>query len=192
MLSNFNFVAGDFAERGSAGGLLGDGATKYLNTGFEAATHLPDNSHLSFYLREDVAATGNRSLLGAVNGSQQYWVGALAPASAVDVRLGQIVTATLASPLGKGYYIGSRTAANQLQLFKDGALAAVSSTPVSHGKPAAGVYLFAFSNAGAASAYLPGRGSFYSIGHGLDASEAAALNRAVRTLQVNLARENSL
>ena len=38
------------------------------------------------------------------------------------------------------------------------------------------------------AAYLPARGSFYSIGHGLDATEAAALNAAVQTLQLNLGR----
>ena len=189
VLTNLNFVSGDFAERGPDGGLLGDGATKYLNTGFNAPTHLPDNSHLSFYLRQDVSATGNRSMLGTVDGGDQYWIGALTPSAAVDARLGQTVTATLASPFGKGFYIGSRTASNQLKLYKNGQMVASATGSTTHNKPAANLYLFAFNSVGTTAAFLPSRGSFYSIGHGLNDTEALALHHAVRTLQGNLARE---
>ena len=189
LLTNFNFVSGDFAERGPNGGLLGDGATKYLNTGFSAQNHLPDNSHLSFYLREDIVVTGNRAMGGAVDGGNQYWIGALTPSAGVDARLGQTVTATLAGPFGKGFYLGSRTASNQLKLYKNGQVVASASGSVTHTKPSANVYLFAFSAGASASALLPGRGSFYSIGHGLTEAQALALHNAVRTLQQNLARE---
>src|SRR5688500_6622197 len=88
VITNVNFVAGDYNETGANGGLLADGTTKYLNTGFNAQTYLPDNAHLSFYLREDVGAAGNRSLIGTLAGSDQYWLGSIAPASQANARLG--------------------------------------------------------------------------------------------------------
>jgi hypothetical protein len=189
VLTNVNFVSGDYAETGSNGGLLGDGATKYLNTGFNAQTLLPDNGHFGFYLREDVVAAGNRSMIGAVNGTDQYWIGALTAASAADARYGGILTASLSGAFGRGFYLSSRNAANDLKLYKNGQLGGSNASAVTHNKPNTNVYAWAFNSAGTASAFLPVRGSFYSIGQALSATEVAALNDAVKILQRNLNRE---
>lgn len=188
VLTNVNFVSGDYAETGANGGLLGDGATKHLNTGVAVSTHLPDNSHLSFYLRDDVSAAGNRGLLGSLGAANQYWIGALTPAVAATARLGQTATATSAEPLNKGFYVGSRTANNQLALYKDGVLAASDATTVTHTKPVTNMLVFAFMSSGIPAGYLPGRGSFYSIGQALSDPEAMALHLAVRALQASLNR----
>ncbi len=37
--TNFNFVAGDYTERGTNGGLIGNGVNKYLNTVFQLSTN---------------------------------------------------------------------------------------------------------------------------------------------------------
>lgn len=189
VITNVNFVAGDYTETGANGGLLGDGATKYLNTGFNAQTYLPDNAHLSFYLREDVSAAGNRGLLGTISGTDQYWLGSLTPASQVNVRLAQTVSATLAAPMDKGFYIGTRTSLSQLRLYKKGALAAADTTAVVHARPNLSMYAFGWNAGGIAGGYVPARGSFYSIGQALNATEAAALYDAVQTLQRNLNRD---
>ena len=187
-ITNVNFVSGDYAETGPNGGLLGDGATKYLNTGFNLASFLPDNSHLSFYLREDVSASANRSLLGGLSSTEQYWLGALTNTQR-NVRLGQTATATQTANMTKGFYAGSRTGGSSLKLYKDGLVIATDSASVTHTKPSVSLYAFAFSSSGSASAYLPGRGSFYSIGHGLTEIETLLLHDAVRTLQRNLGRD---
>jgi hypothetical protein len=189
VITNVNFVSGDYAETGANGGLLGDGATKYLNTGFNAQSYLPDNAHLSFYLREDVGAAGNRGLLGAINGTDQYWLGSLTPASQVNVRLGQTASATLAASLSKGFYIGTRTGASQLRLYKNGVLAATDGSTVVHARPNLNLYAFGWNAGGAAGGHVPGRGSFYSVGQALNGTEASALNDAVQTLQRNLNRD---
>lgn len=186
-LANVNFAAGNYAETGANGGLLGDGATKYLNTG-TAPQSLPDNGHYSFYLREDMGGVGNRSLLGSIVTVDQYWMGAISPAAGADLRYGQTATASLAGAVGKGFYIGTRTAANSLRLYKNGALAGSDTTVISHNKPNQPVYLWAFNTAGAAAAFLPNRGSFYSLGAALNDAEAMALHLAVRSLQENLNR----
>jgi hypothetical protein len=191
VITNVNFVSGDYTETGASGGLLGDGATKYLNTGFNAQTYLPDNAHLSFYLREDVSAAGNRSMLGALTASDQYWIGSLVPASQVNARLGQTHTGTLAAAFNKGFYIGSRTASNLIKLYKNGATVASDSTSVTHTKPNLNIYAFGWNSLGTAAAYLPARGSFYSVGQALTDAESAVLNDAVQTLQRNLNRNIS-
>jgi hypothetical protein len=188
VITNVNFVAGDYNETGANGGLNGDGATKYLNTGFNAQTLLPDNAHLSFYLREDVSAASNRSLIGTLNGSDQYWLGALTNTQ-TNIRLGQVATAALGQNMGKGFYLGSRPAVNALKLYKNGAVIATDSTSVTHNKPSLNLFAFAFNSAGTASAFVPGRGSFYSIGQSLSDTEAQAFHEAVRTLQRNLNRD---
>ena len=167
--------------------MLGDGATKYLNTGFNIATYLPDNSHLAFYLREDVAAAGNRSLIGGLSGTDQYWLGALTNAQS-NVRLGQTATATHAANMAKGFYVGSRAGGNAIKLYKDGLAVATDSTAVVHTKPNLNLYAFGFNSNGSPSAYLPARGCFYSIGHALTDIETLLLHDAVRTLQRNLNR----
>ena len=188
VITNVNFVSGDYNETGANGGLLGDGTTKYLITGFNAQTYLPDNAHMSFYLREDVNAAGNRSMVGVLQGADQYWLGALTPATVVNTRFGQSVSATLSAGMNRGFYLGSRTASNVLRLYKNGAVVGSDSTAITHAKPNLLVYAFAWNSGGSTAAYLPARGSFYSIGDGLDATEAAALNDAVQTLQRNLGR----
>ena len=187
-LTNVNFVAGDYTETGTNGGLLGDGATKYLNTGFNTQAMLPDNSHLSFYLREDVSASGNRVLIGAINVSDQYWLGALTNTQC-NTRLGQVAAASSAQNMSKGFYIGSRASINSLKLYKNGALAGTDNSTITHAKPNLNLFAFGFNTGGVPGAYLPGRGSFYSIGQALTDGEALALHDAVRTLQRNLGRE---
>ena len=181
VLTNSSFVSGDYVESGANGGLLGDG-TKFLNTNVLATT-LPDNGHLSFYLREDVASGGNKSLMGAVDASNQYWMGALTPSSAVDLRYGALVSASAGGTLAKGFYTGVRESATSLVYYRDGGSIATASAATGTTKPAQAIYAWAFNSSGASSARLNARGSFYSIGQSLTASEVVALHNAVRTLQ---------
>jgi hypothetical protein len=186
VLTNSNFVSGDYVETGSSGGLLGDG-TKYLNTGV-VATSLPDMGHLSFYLREDVVQTGNRMLMGAAAGGDQTWIGGLIPASNFDVRYNQSVTATGGGAFVKGFYIGTRETNTSLVGYRDGASIATASSLATSTRPSFAMYLWGYNNAGAATARIALRGSFYSMGDSLNATEAAALNTAVRALQLALNR----
>lgn len=189
VITNVNFVSGDYVETGASGGLNGDGLTKYLNTGWNAQTHLTDAAHFSFYLRDDLSgASGNRACLGALSGGDHYWLGALTPASAGSFRFGGTITAASGEPFNKGFYLGSRINTTDSRIYKNGVLMETKTNAVTHARPNLGLYAFAFNNAGAAGALLPGRGSFYSIGQALSDAEAASLNEAVVTLQRNLNR----
>jgi hypothetical protein len=181
VLTNSNFVSGDYVESGANGGLLGDG-TKTLNTTV-LANSLPDTAHLSFYLREDVVQTGNRILMGAAT-SDHCWIGALVPASACDARYCVAVTASGGSSLTKGFYTGVRSASTNLTLYRDGGSIATIASPTATTKPAQAIYLWGYNNSGVSAGRLAVRGSFYSIGQSLNATETTALNTAVRTLQI--------
>jgi hypothetical protein len=186
VLTNSSFVSADYAETGSNGGLAGDG-TKFLNTNVQGTT-LPDNGHYSFYLREDVLSGGNKSCLGALDASNQYWMGALSPGSEVDLRFGALVLASSATQFTKGFYTGVREASNSLTYYRDGASIATASSVAGTTKPAYPVYAWAFNSSGSSSARLNARGSFYSIGQALVASEVLALHNAVKNLQLALNR----
>ena len=186
VLTNSNFVSGDYVETGSSAGLLGDG-TKFLNTGV-LADSLSANAHMSFYLREDIAQTGNRMLMGALSVSGHSWIGALVPATAADLRIGITTTATGGGAIVKGFYTGSRESSTSLSLYRDGALINTNASSTGAGRPAFSIYLWGHNSSGSATARINTRGCFYSIGDALNATEVAALNTAVRNLQIALNR----
>lgn len=188
-LTNNNFIAGDYAETGANGGLLGNGTTKFLGTGFNASTQLPDNAHLSFYMREDVVTTGNRIALGSLLANEQYFVGSLVPASDTTGRLGQLaVGAQQAAPFTKGFLAVTRPSATSIRLSRNAAVVATNQGTVAHVKPNQQFYVWASHAIGIANAFLPVRGSFYSIGEALSDAEVLALYGAVQKLQLDLGR----
>ncbi len=186
VLVNSSFVAGDYAERGTDGGLGSDG-TKYLSTNVLANT-LPDTGHFSFYLREDISSGGNKAVIGALAGSDHYWMGALAPASGVDLRYGGLITAASGGILGKGFYTGSRESATALTHYRDGAAIGSAGSSTGTAKPALALHLWGFNSSGSSAGRIAARGSFYSIGQALSGAEVGALHQAVRSLQQALSR----
>jgi hypothetical protein len=186
VLTNSSFVAGDYVETGANGGLVGDG-TKNLNTNVLATT-LPDNGHYSFYLREDITSGANKSFLGALDASNQYWMGSLGPSSTVDLRYGGLTSASALTTMVKGFYTGVRESSSSLIYYRDGASLVMASGVTGTTKPAFAILAWAFSSSGVPTARLNARGSFYSIGQSLTASEVVALTNAVRNLQTALNR----
>jgi hypothetical protein len=186
VLTNSSFVSGDYVETGASGGLNSDG-TKFLNTNVQAST-LPDNGHYSFYLREDVTSGGNKSLLGGLDATNQYWMGALTPSAGSDLRYGALTSANASGVLSKGFYTGVREASNSLTYYRDGASIATASGVTGTTKPAVSVFAWAYNTGGSSGGRLNARGSFYSIGQALIASEVVALHNAVRNLQSALNR----
>jgi hypothetical protein len=90
-LTNNNFVSGDYAETGGSGGLLGNGTTKYLDTGYNINTSLPATMHFSFYLRENI--TGAQcAMIGAgdAGNTNQFMLYSNAPGTDITARLGQL------------------------------------------------------------------------------------------------------
>jgi hypothetical protein len=186
VLTNSSFVSSDYVETGANGGLNSDG-TKFLNTNVQATT-LPDNGHLSFYLREDIASGSNKGFLGALDGSNQYWIGSLTPGVTVDCRYGGLILASVSGPCTKGFYTGVRENSTTLTYYRDAVSIATNSSAAGTTKPAYPMHAWGFNSSGTSGGRVNARGSFYSIGQALTSTEVLALHNAVRNLQSALNR----
>lgn len=185
VLTNLNFVAGDYAETGASGGLLGNGATKALRTGV-AQSALGPAAHASFYLREAMPNTSIHAMLGAGTAGEDFVL--MQTTTEMRALYGKAVFANIAD-LGTGFWCVNRTGSADLVLYKNGAPVAVNATAATPGSTSNDFALFAENVDGTNTNYLNRRGCFYSLGDPLNAAEMAALYGAVQALQTALNRQ---
>lgn len=189
--TNVNFVQGDYAETGASGGLNSSTATKYLDTGF-ATTSIP--SLLSFHLSsgfKDVGPTAaERTFIGVFEGGQQRFF----------VLRRNVTSGTLAGFVGSfngpsttsadnsQHLLAVRTSSTLITLYNAGVSVGTDATAVSPLTSTYPFFVFARNDSGTAANYLIGRMRIYSIGSGLDATQAAALSAAVAAFNTALGR----
>jgi hypothetical protein len=194
--TNNNFVAGDYAETGASGGLTGNGTSKYLLTGLTTAA-LPSlaTGHLSVYAAT-YPTSGIRGLLtswGSGFGNPLYVLEANRNGA------GDLLTAwgedfggrnfAAASGIGAGHLVSSRVSSTDFRVFRSGAQ--VGSTVTASVTPAAntGSGFAVFANYGSTIANCSdARLGSYSIGAGLDSTQAASYNTALQAFQTALGR----
>jgi len=196
--TNVNFVAGDYQETGSGGGLKGNGSSKYLNTGLA-----PSNisSLLDVHLSAsgtDLDTSGDRVFVGSINsnanpGSEIYALDVYAAyvtgrASRLSMfTAGQFPVVTTPGTT-ESHIIGVRTSATSSVIYRGGASAVTNATtavPVSHTR---NWFVFALNNIGTPTAYTAARLRMYSIGNGLTAAQALAFSNAVIAFNTALGR----
>lgn len=180
--TNFNFVNGDYSRKT---GLIGNGASKYLDSN-RADNEDPQNSH---HLSVWVEAVGDGMYIGVVgagaNVSSQISKSAAVVRVAERVGLGGIST-TGASSLSNGFYGTSRFNSNNYNWVVGESNDSISTTSV---LPTTGnTFVFARSITGTGpSTYSSARIAFYSIGESINLSLLkarvsalmAALNSAI-------------
>lgn len=193
---NVNFVQGDYAETGASGGLLGNGTSKYLQTGLSPADISPafPGCHLAAY---KMTATNSGALLGSrfshstdASQSQAYELGGG----------GNIVGAIVGlnpSPGTHDSLVGamrqSSTNAFSFRNDQKSAATTISVTPAGTPLPFA-VFCRSFVVAASApSTYSPNlytnqRLGAYSIGAGMTDGQLAAYATAMQTFQAALSR----
>lgn len=188
-LTNYNFVAGDYNESGTTGGLLGNGSTKYLGTGVTPAM-LGATAHMSFYLREDLDVGYPRWCMGATSAADEFRLGSSGSTSLVVIQslYGSNQPAVSAPGAGRAFWCGVRGASTDLRLYRNGALAFTNTTTVTPGACSREIILFGSNGPTAVYPTLNKRGSFYSLGLALTTTEAGLLYAAVQDLQSSLAR----
>jgi hypothetical protein len=186
-LANNNFVAGDYVETGASGGLLGNGSTKFLNTGTTPAQSGPAG-HAAFYQREDFDAGVIRSLCSSYNTVDLFGLKRASGGSMNGGTWGKYDMAIEVQTPLKGFYLVSRLAADNLRLYRDGLQIAQNITPSTADPHTQPFYLWSSNNNGAAAEFLNCRGSFYSLGQSLTATETATYYTQVQTLQTALTR----
>lgn len=196
--TNANFVEGDYAETGASGGLLGNGTSKYLNTGFNV-DQLPGaaNCHVASYIRgtQDIASA--RTLVGVLFNSvtDRYRLflqlsGSTAPNYGIQTELGKANSAALTNRTNTngGLILASRTSTTLLTLYDDAV--SIGTTETSTAETTGAFPFFVFARNGPTE-YYNGRMAAYSIGAGLSGAEATSYYNAMNTFQTALSRNQA-
>jgi hypothetical protein len=189
-------VGTDYADTGASGGLLGNGTTKYLNTGFNV-DQLPGaaNCHLSSFITGTQDITSVRTLVGTIFNSvtDRYRLflridSSTPPNYTLQVDLGKSegVLQTNRTNTSGGLLVGSRTSTTNLSLYANGASAGAPNTnPVAETTGASPFFVFARNGP---TEYYNGRMAAYSIGAGMTAAQVTAYNTAMQAFQSAMGR----
>ena len=196
--TNVNFVEGDYTETGASGGLLGNGTSKYLNTGFNV-DQLPGaaNCHIASYIRgtQDIASA--RTLVGVLFNSvtDRYRLflqlsGSSAPNYGIQTELGKANSASANNRTNTngGLLIASRTSTTSLTLYDDAVSIGTSAVSTAETTGASSFFVFARNGP---TEYYNGRMAAYSIGAGLSGAEATSYYSAMNTFQTALSRNQA-
>jgi hypothetical protein len=193
------FVSGDYAETGASGGLVGNGSSKFLNTGL-ATNALPSIStgHLSVYAMTGFGGSSIYGLLSTLGPSyaENYSIEANRTTAGLVGSWGQggsfAALATAAQGAGNGHVIVARTGSTALSAYRNGSFLRSDSTSVTPTATAAPFYVYGH-NPNSTTGQAPlnpalARMGGYSIGASLDAAQAAAYNTAMQAFQTALTR----
>lgn len=193
--TNLNFVGTDYVEAGSSGGLIGNGTSKYLNTGFNV-DQLPGaaNCHLSSYIRGTQNIAVVRALIGALfNGAADRYriflstFGSTAGNYAVTTELGKAIQAGVVQRpnANGGLLVSSRTSTTSLTLYDDGVSTGTASDSTAETTGAFPFLVFARSGP---VEYYNGIMAGYSIGAGMSQSQVTSYYNAMNAFQAALGR----
>jgi len=190
------FVSGDYVETGASGGLVGNGSSKYLNTGL-APSALPSvaTGHMAAYSPQITPVDSTRAFMGCASGSAQYNLSYSLNTGTGLARLRTTWGGTSGhdanEPSGVfrgGLRLSTRTSATALRTYHNStqvSLFETSVTPVAHTN---NWFVFAFNSAGTPIQYSPDSMRAYSIGESMSAEQAAAYYTAMQAFQTALGR----
>lgn len=195
------FLVGDYNETGASGGLLGDGSSKFLNTGLVASTMTLGNAHLSAYVRAGPSSGAFPAAVGAfqtVSGQTTRdlglynFQGSAATTSyfADDNSANGFVLSAVNN--ATGFLLGSAVSTSDRRFFRNGTQSGTTATGTVTATqlPANALFVFARNTALAdvAGAFSGSRLGGYSIGVGMSGTDVAAFNTAMQAFQAALTR----
>jgi hypothetical protein len=178
------FVTGDYLAAGSGGGLVGNGTTKWLNTGFNIQNILPNDFAFSRY--RTVFGTGQE--VSCVFTIDPYEVFSIASVSTTraTIDLGIIGARVDHIPGSTGFVIGTRRGNTDREAYLNGSSAGTNTD----NQPLAGTgesFTFALYNRGGSSFGISNsRMTFAHIGTGLTDTDAANLSTRTNALMTAL------
>jgi hypothetical protein len=194
--NNGPFVSGDYAETGASGGLLGNGTSKYLATGFPSNTLTLGSTHLSAYAVTANAAVGFPAALGSFTSNGSSELGLYFHQAAINTAAyyaenngaGGFVLSASNNPTG--HIVGTATSTTDRRFFINGSQSGSTATATSTiGLDARGLFVFARNSAlNNDFKYSSARLGAYSIGAGLSVSQASAFYTAMQAFQTALTR----
>jgi hypothetical protein len=180
------FLVGDYSETGTSGGLLGNGSTKYLNTGL-STNDIGITGHVSAYHR------------GAMSSGALIRQGDLTTTVGLDYSSGLGVvrgfwsgsgTACFALNTG-GHYLVTRRSPTDMDTYVNGALTRGDSsvtTNVTATANAIPFYVFALNNNSSPVSFLNTRLQGYSVGLSMTQAQATHFSTIMTALQTALER----
>jgi hypothetical protein len=190
------FVSGDYTETGAGGGLLGNGTSKYLNTGLTVSDiGTAASGHMSVYHGLSSGANVNRYYMGAndaTTGNRFYFgTDSFSTASALGIYGGvqgasQSLAANGHGPAG--HRILSRETDSLLTHYHNGSVVATNTTGIATAVSNAAFAVFAVNRNGTVDRWHNSWISAYSIGLGLNSTQASAYRSILQTFQTALGR----
>lgn len=191
--NNGPFVSGDYVETGSGGGLVGNGSSKYLNTGL-AMDAVGATGHVAAYLRTYVSQ--NAYFIGSRDARDWYAIrtwGGTAVQGYYGINDGEVLSLSSTSP---AFYQITRTNAGTPSLSNAASAMYQNGTSVvTDSGVAAGIlthsnqfFVFSANLSGSPNTYSSARIGGYSIGPSMTASQAADYNTAMQAFQTALSR----
>lgn len=187
-LGSPSFGSPDYVERGVGGGLIGNGSSKYLNTGMAHNTLPQNDSHAAVYEISRSSATFRTSLgarttsltgffiMGTWVSTANYSFNAFESNARLDV----------ASSAG-GFYVGSVNGAADTALYRNGG-SKVTSTTTTRTPGPQNLFVFALNDGGAPTVYTDARLAGYSVGLKMTDAQVASYNTAMQAFQTALGR----
>jgi hypothetical protein len=187
-----SFISGDYTETGSsAGGLQGDGSSKWISTGLSTSA-LPaiDTGHIAAY------CVGG--FTGSIGGIVTAWnTGFGDPLYLLEANRNSAglmyyswgdnyLPANI--PGAQGFVMGSRISSTSISGYRNGTSGGTRTTSVTPAATSTQFALFCNKSPTSQSNFFAGRICGYSIGLGMNASEAAAYYRVMQAFQVELGR----
>jgi hypothetical protein len=197
--TNANFVSGDYSETGASGGLVSNGSTKSLATGFAPNNLTATSMHLSAYVVTANSSGGAATALGQFVGGggaaelslrhrEQVSVGNAFYAQFNDAN--SFVRGPTGNPTG--HLVGTNTAQNDKRFYLNGSQSGTTATANSTLTLSANeILVFAANEAvsgSSANFRSNARMAAYSIGAGLTASQASSYYTALQAFQTALSR----
>ena len=195
---SFVGVGTDYAETGAGGGLTGNGTSKYLNTGLSVSDIGTFTSgHLSVYHGQSSGTNVNRYYIAANDAtlSNRFFLGtdAFNTAQVTAIYGATLIANESLAAQGHGaagHRILSRASATLLTHYHNGSVVATNTTDVTGGGSlsTAAFPVFALNSNGTISRFHNSWIAAYSIGLGLDGTQAAAYRTAMQAFQAALGR----
>ena len=187
------FVVGDYAENA---GLTGNGSSKYLNTGLTVSNiGTAANGHMAVYHGLSSGANSNRYYMGANDAttSNRFYLGTDAFSTAsvfgsygATQNASQTLAAQGHGPAG--HRILSRESDSLLTHYHNGSVVATNTTTITPAVSTAAFAVFAANRNGTVDRFHNSWIAAYSIGLGLNSTQAANYRTIMQTFQAALGR----
>lgn len=193
---NHNFVvATDYVETGSTGGLKGDGATKYLQAGWNPTTASLSlsSSGIWHYTKTAETSGSTRVIIGVLDTSQSFLSGLLTAGTIQGGRLASAVPAPASNSTNDAMQgvttNGAGTGGRDQQYYRNGLAVGSAVNAITDTFPNREMFIMAGNSSGTASFFTSApymRG--YFITSGMSATDAANLSTDVTAFETALNR----